>query len=482
MSVKNETGDVVPFRIHLKNDKGEVVKHSGLPFHHDHFVVPGELDQDLPGGMYTYEIEKGPEFEQISGAVTLPETGAKTVEVVIRRLANMNDRGWYSGDLHVHRPLDDIPLLVRAEELNVAPVISWWNQKNVWREREIPLTLTRPLEDSPVPQWINVMAGEDEREGGALLYFGLDQPLGIAAETREFPSSIMYLRKAVRQNPNVHIDIEKPFWWDVPAWVTTGEIDTIGLANNHMCRSGMYESEAWGFPRDTAELPPPNGNGYWTQHLYYHLLNCGFRIPPSAGSASGVLPNPVGYNRVYVNIEGEFTWEKWWDGLRAGRSFVTNGPLLELRANDQLPGSVFRAEEPQRITLSGTVISRDPLEAIEVIHDGKVLKTITPPTDSFDLPETEIILKESGWFLVRARVQNERTFRFASTAPFYAEIGDQPRYISRASVAFFQDWLEQRIARIRNRVSKEKQLQAILPEFEAARKFWEQRHREATAD
>ena len=28
--------------------------------------------------------------------------------------------------------------------------------------------------------------------------------------------------------------------------------------------------------------------------IYYHLLNCGLRVPPSAGSASGVLPNPVG--------------------------------------------------------------------------------------------------------------------------------------------------------------------------------------------
>ena len=50
-------------------------------------------------------------------------------------------------------------------------------------------------------------------------------------------------------------------------------------------------------------IPPLPGrgtqwDGYWTQDIYYALLNCGLRIPPSAGSASGVLPNPVGYNRV----------------------------------------------------------------------------------------------------------------------------------------------------------------------------------------
>ena len=94
----------------------------------------------------------------------------------------------------------------------------------------------------------------------------------------------------------------------------------------------MYESEAWGKPRVVERLPAPLGNGYWSQEIYYHLLNCGLRLPPSAGSASGVLPNPVGYNRVYVHVGKELTWEKWWEGLRAGRSFVTNGPLLRVKA------------------------------------------------------------------------------------------------------------------------------------------------------
>ena len=30
----------------------------------------------------------------------------------------------------------------------------------------------------------------------------------------------------------MHIDIEKPFWWDVPAWAVSGQVDSIGIANN----------------------------------------------------------------------------------------------------------------------------------------------------------------------------------------------------------------------------------------------------------
>jgi len=97
-----------------------------------------------------------------------------------------------------------------------------------------------------------------------------------------------------------------------------------------------------GKPRDATRLPHRWVMGYWTQEIYYQILNSGLRIPPSAGSASGVLPNPVGYNRVYVQVDGELTYEKWWDGLCAGRSFVTNGPLLLVRADGELPGMYFK--------------------------------------------------------------------------------------------------------------------------------------------
>ena len=89
------------------------------------------------------------------------------------------------------------------------------------------------------------------------------------------------------------MDIEKPFWWDVPIWLASGKIDTIGIANNHMCRDWVYFNprtggEAWGRPRDVKRLPHPHGNAHWTQEIYYHALNAGLRVPPSAGSASGV--------------------------------------------------------------------------------------------------------------------------------------------------------------------------------------------------
>src|SRR5207247_9742735 len=114
---------------------------------------------------------------------------------------------------------------------------------------------------------------------------------------------------------------------------------------------------------------------------YYHVLNCGLRLPPSAGSASGVLPNPVGYDRVYVHLDGELSYEKWWGGLKAGRVFVSNGPLLRCRANGEWPGHVFKAQAGQPLNLEVTVAveSRDAVSSLEIIQNGRVIKTVPQP-------------------------------------------------------------------------------------------------------
>ena len=44
----------------------------------------------------------------------------------------MNQRGWFSGDLHNHRPPEQIATLLLAEDLNLAPVIADW----VWEDRQ----------------------------------------------------------------------------------------------------------------------------------------------------------------------------------------------------------------------------------------------------------------------------------------------------------------------------------------------------------
>src|SRR5262249_4320878 len=264
---------------------------------------------------------------------------------------------------------------------HVAPVLTVWNTTNRWKERPLPEPLLVRVEPTRA---YHLLACEDERRGGALLYFNLSRPLVLSSDGPEFPSPVTHLREALEQ-AGAWIEIEKPFWWDMPTWVATGQVRSLGLAHNHMCRRLMHDNEAWGRPRDRNQFPPPRGNGFYSQALYARLLNCGLRIPPSAGSASGVLPNPVGYNRVYVHLDGPISYDAWWSGLGAGRSFVTNGPILLVRANREDPGHVFRSPGGEKVTITLEVQVRgdDPLEAVEVIRDGEVVERLVgqPPVE-----------------------------------------------------------------------------------------------------
>jgi hypothetical protein len=468
--VRDERGQPLPCQIYLKNDKGEPQR-ADKPFWNDHFVCAGDVSLDLSAGEYDYAVERGPEYERITGTLALAEGRDQTLRVSLRPISRLREAGWYSADMHVHRPPAEVEAVLAAADLDFAPVITWWNQRNLWRDAELPDPVQRQFDGRRV---YHLMGGEDEREGGALLYFGLDRPLDITAKNREVPSPMTFVGRAREQDPHVWIDIEKPFWWDVPVWLASGKMNSIGIANNHQCRDRMYANEAWGRPRDAARLPEPLGNGFWTQEIYYHVLNSGLRIPPSAGSASGVLPNPVGYNRVYVQLDEEFNPNAWFRGLAAGRCFVTNGPLLVCRANGESPGAVFQrsAADPHRIKVEIDLTSWDHVPQIEVIYNGTVRTTVAGTDQQAQKHSVELELPGDGWFLVRAITDQRRTFRFASTGPFYLETAGRAPPVSRASAQFFLDWVDERIERVKANVADAADREGVLQFHRQAREFW----------
>jgi hypothetical protein len=421
-------------------------------------------------GVYFFELERGPEYKIRTGQFTVNPGSADNTQLSMQRYVDMAKEGWWSGDLHIHRPPKDLQLLMLAEDLHIAPVITWWNDTNAWAKQSPPDPLLVRFDQN---RFYQLMAGEDERGGGALLYFNLPQPLPISGSQREFPSSCEFLKQA-RQHPGVHVEIEKPFWWDMPLWIASGLVDSIEICHNHMQRDGVLANEAWGKPRDKSAYPDPLGNGRWTQELYYRLLNCGLRMPPTAGSASGVLPNPVGYNRVYVHCGEQLEYEKWWENLRAGRVMVTNGPLIRnARFNGELPGHVFTGPAGTAVQLQATLSLsiREPVDYLEVVRNGQVIhdsRLDEVAKANGRLPKVEF--RESGWMLVRAIASNPKTFRFACTGPVYVEIGGQRR-VSKKAAQFFLDWVYERARQIQ--LADPEQRAAVMKYHRAARDYWQ---------
>lgn len=276
-----------------------------------------------------------------------------------------------------------------------------------------------------------------------------------------------------------------PYAWNLPVWLSKNELDAISLIHRQSLRDAAVDNEDDGRARDKTFFPGPHGNGRWSEAIYYHALNCGLRIPPVAGSGSGANDSPVGTNRVYVHCDGEFSPTAWWEGLKAGRVFVTNGPLLRPLVEGQPPGYVFHTEKGQMLSLEIglNLATRVPVEYLQIVKNGAVAAEVRL-ADWKDkkgkLPPVEF--NASGWFLVRAVTSNPRVHQFASSGPYYVEQAGQTR-ISRKSVQFFLDWIEAAEARLRKLPGlDEAKLETQLAEQATARKYFEALLAKANAD
>ena len=195
-----------------------------------------------------------------------------------------------------------------------------------------------------------------------------------------------------------------------------------------------------------------------------------------------MLLNPIGYNRVYIHLDGPLSYAGWWEGLRAGRVFVSNGPLLRCNANGRLPGHIFTSSSGEEIKLriEAALDSRDPVPAIEIIKNGRIDRVVPFADWQRTGSLGELVFKESGWFLIRAIADVPHTFRFASTGPFYVQVGPLPFRINKTSARFFLDWVRERIVRI-NLDNPEERVEVLKPHH-AAEKFWQEKLAQANAD
>ena len=212
------------------------------------------------------------------------------------------------------------------------------------------------------------------------------------------------------------------------------------------------DNEAWGRRRDPTRYPGPDGFARHVLDLWYRYLNLGYPLPASAGSASGVLKNPLGYNRVYVPLD-RFSYDAWFKGLAAGRSVVTNGPMLFATVNGKPMGTRF--EVARGGTLEAAVeiqaLGRDPLDRVEIVLGGEIAATVKPDAADPRVVKARrtLSIDRSTWLAVRAwEPATPRNIRFAHTSPFYVTIGGQPPR-DPAAARYYVEWLDELLAATR---------------------------------
>jgi hypothetical protein len=217
----------------------------------------------------------------------------------------------------------------------------------------------------------------------------------------------------------------------------------VGLVNNHIWRRASY-SAPWGaWPDRMIRRYPPTCAGFVQSgfDMYSALLNAGERIVLSAGSASGVHPVPAGWSRVYVQVDGALTPEKFLESLRAGRSFVTTGPMLLLTVNGKTPGEQLDfAARSGKVKVGIEMLSLQPVEQAEIVINGRVHQTpLTAAAPHRYLGHLSIALNESSWITARWLAPRGKTCDAAHTSPVYATMESRPVPIQRTAVELLRD-------------------------------------------
>jgi hypothetical protein len=190
-----------------------------------------------------------------------------------------------------------------------------------------------------------------------------------------------------------------------------------------------------------------------TAHVWYQLLNLGFRIPAAGGTDAmanyASLRGPVGMNRVYARVPaGEVKPEEWMAALKAGRSFATNGPLLGFTLGGAGIGDELKFDAgQQRVKFSVRLRSIVAVEHLELVCNGRVVRSLVA-RQAVDHGEFSgsIALKDSGWCVARASTDAGRypvldTYVYATTSPVYVTIaGAKPR--SPVDARYFAAWVD----------------------------------------
>ena len=189
-----------------------------------------------------------------------------------------------------------------------------------------------------------------------------------------------------------------------------------------------------------------------TAAVWYRLLNLGFRIPAGAGTDATTnyaapIRGQVGFDRVYVWVPVAPERDAFLDGLKNGRSFATNGPLIEFTLAGHRIGDEFKFDSPQAaVPFTARLRSIVPVDHFEIVCNGKVVQMLKleGARDSADIRGT-LPLQESGWCILRAYSDKDvypvlDNYAYATTSPIYFTVAGHP-HKSPEDAKYFVAWI-----------------------------------------
>ncbi|MGH9940753.1 MAG: CehA/McbA family metallohydrolase [Pyrinomonadaceae bacterium] len=458
-------------------------------FHPQIYRADGERLR-LPPGEYTVDVTRGPEY--LVRRETLSVTaGARPQElpVKLKRWIDPAASGWYSGDHHIHAAgcshyeaptqgvfPEDIIRHIKGEGLNVGNVLTWgpcyYFQKQFFEAK-----LNQLSTPSHLLRYDVEVSGFPSSHVGHINLLGLkDQDYPGTKKIEDWPTwGLPILKWAKAQGAVVgfahsgwglEVKTDKLPNYEMPPF--------DGIGANEYIVDVTHDAVDFISAVDTPAV--------WELNIWYHTLNSGFRTR-IAGETDFpcIYGDRLGMGRSYVHLDGALNYRSWVEGLRDGRSYVSDGRshLLDFRVDD-LPvgtrGSEARLEQAGKVRVTAKVAAlldvkpNDALRArphdqqpywdierarlagtrevpVEVIVNGQpVARKILPADGVMREVAFDVQIERSSWVALRILPSSH-------TNPVFVLVGDRPIRASRRSAEWCLKAVDQCWARKARQIS-----------------------------
>ncbi|ACB75493.1 hypothetical protein Oter_2210 [Opitutus terrae PB90-1] len=463
--VDDATGATVAARVALTDGSGKAVEVAGEHPHVDCLnkrwcYVGGEFTAVLPSGDVMLEIRRGIETRPFVATLRANSRGPAPEKTFrLQRWFDRRKAGFVAGDIHAHLPVPaEARFHMEVEDLDTQVLLHMADSVS-----ELPTNalFTGKLDEHSTPEQ-QIFVGQEVREWhmGHLTLLGLKE---LVPGYPDMGGGLEYWRSVP------HLDL-------TPAARATRAQGGM-IAWSHLCSLPGAESPVlaalglldaielvtWNDPTTLPNhLAPWQESGFSQAEfpvmraldLYYTLLNAGFRLPVAAGTDKFFEDIPLGSNRTYAHTGSVTGFDAWLAAIKAGRSFVTNGPILEFEVDNHRSGDVIEFNGSRQVRVRAKARSILPFAMIEIIHNGRSVAHRTvyglEPVDGLYTMEvdTAVRIDESSW--LAARVAEHPDIRrpilprglsvFAHTSPIYFLDHGKP-VREGASIAYLQKYV-----------------------------------------
>ncbi|MCC6420510.1 MAG: CehA/McbA family metallohydrolase [Gemmataceae bacterium] len=329
----------------------------GAPLNVPTWCSAGVVALDARPGQWEVLLRRGIEYVPHTAKMAAVAGKAAKNAVTLRRWVDMGKLGWWSGDDHVHAQIlgdqdaQRILTWARAEDTHVINVVKMGDINRTWFEQRGWGPKHRLVADN----------------------YAL-------APGQECPRTHQELGHTLALNLADHMvrDTAQYFLYDRQFDGTRAQGGLVGYAHVNSGAFFVHRDMSLNVPRGKVDFVELLQFGKSEPALYYEFLNLGMRLTALAGSD---LPwgGSIGEARAYAYTgQPRLSADAWFDAVRRGRTFVTNGPMLELRVEEAYPGDTIAADRGQKLRVRARAWGHRQVglpRVLEVVRFGEVIRS-----------------------------------------------------------------------------------------------------------